>query len=126
LGQLREGSAVIDINDQMQFEAVKPTHRRFAPLGDIFQYLMAVDASVMTNGDGGRVNKSLSRGLAFTLLEISTQGEQGHKALRANSLRKSPFEMAPDIAQVIALEVTIARLMEINDDGHDLTDRQAC
>jgi hypothetical protein len=113
----------------MKFKAVKPPHRRFASPGDFLEHWVAVNPSIVANGDGCGINKGQPRRSPFALLEVDTQGDQyrrpqGDKALIAHSSRKSPFEMISHIAQIIALEVTVMGLMEVNHDRHDLTERQ--
>jgi hypothetical protein len=51
---------------------------------------------------------------------------QAHEAAVTNRVGKLPHQMELDMQQIIGIEVAITRLMKVNDDFHDLTQRQAC
>lgn len=90
LGETGDGAAGIDmawsqlqgqafpliIDDEMQFEAIDPTHRRLAPGCPAVEDLVAGHAAVMTHGQGRGVDEGKTRTPAFAGVEITTQGHQ--------------------------------------------------
>ena len=90
--------------------------------------IIALDTLGMADCNPGRINERDARHLAFALLQIGAQGHQhpGHqfdKAIVADQVRKLTPELGTDVFKVIVLEISVARLMEMNDDGHNLADR---
>ena len=55
-------TAIID--DQMQFEAIEPAHRSLAAGGQIDEDPMGMDAAIVTNGQGSRIDKGDPAALA--------------------------------------------------------------
>lgn len=47
--------------DQMQFEAVEPSHRTLPPLGESLEYLVGADALVPAHAQGGAVHETDAR-----------------------------------------------------------------
>lgn len=143
-GQMRDGGAVVDVarrhlerqqlapvvDHQVQLEAVKPAYRGLAAPGQLFEHLVAADAAVVADDDGGRVDEGDAGDRALTLLEVGAQRHQ-HRLRQRDHVRvagqagKLAPEMAAHFVQVVGLEATVLRLVEMHEDRHQLAGAQA-
>jgi hypothetical protein len=73
---------------------------------------MRVDAAVVADLQGSRINKGDAAALAFTLLQVATQGHerrwhQFHEAVVAHQARESPPQVLDDVLSIEALEIAV-------------------
>jgi hypothetical protein len=61
------------IDDQMQFEAIEPVHTAFAPCRFFGKNAVAVDAAIVADRNGCRVDETDACAITITLLEINAQ-----------------------------------------------------
>jgi len=117
-----EVAAVVD--DQMQFEAVKPIDRILAALGQSSKDPMVVDAAVVTDHQFGRIDKREAVTRPSTGLQVCRQWRQDgrdelHEAIVTDQPRKVPAQGRQNVPSVERLEVAIVRLMKVDQDGHN-------
>lgn len=117
------------IDNEMELEAKKPTQRRFAPCSQASKDAMTLNAAIMTDRQRSRINEGKSRHGAKACMQVEAKREQGHrhqldKAVVADKRWKFRTKLFHDMMRVITLEVTIMRLMKMNDYRHDFTRRQ--
>ena len=125
-GQAERQDLALIVDDQVQLEAIKPAHRGLATSGTPVKDAMGVDASVVADGKRGGVNEANACTLTQSRMQIGHQGHQhrGHqldKARIAHQCWKLAAQMALHIFSVIGFERAIVRLVEQDENGHDLT-----
>lgn len=121
-------AAIVD--DQVQFEAEEPAHRRLASGRQTIKHPVSLDSPVVTNGQRGGIDKGNASDRSQPCFQIETQRPE---CLRhefnepgvADQMRKLAPQVFHDILGVIGLEIAIAGHVEVNDDRHDLADGQA-
>ena len=65
------------IDNQMELEAIEPSHAALAPPGQLGKNPLAANALVVTDGQRGRINQCHACPLAKTHTQIETHGWQG-------------------------------------------------
>ena len=125
----RQDLALI-IDDQVQLEAIEPADRGLATSSTAVKDAMGVDASVVTDGKGGGVDKADAATLTQLGMQIGHQWNQhgGHqldKARVAHQDRKLTAQMTVDIFGIVGFEGAVVRLVEQDENGHDF-DWDAC
>lgn len=143
LGQLGHGRTVVNVtggdaegqqfpalvDDQMEFEPIKPAHGGFAPTGDFSEHLVAVDAAVVAHHQRGRVDEGDPGVLAPAGVQVDAHrhqsgGDQCHKPAIAQQVGKLPPTVPAQMQQVIRLEVAVLGLMELDQNRQDLAEGQ--
>lgn len=114
----------------MQIEAVEPIHAAFAACGEVGKDFVSQDAAMVTNRKFGRINKADAGALAKARFEVDTQRckrqrQRFHEATVNAPSRKLATLMPEDFFDVVVLEGTVAELMKLNHNRHDLTQAQA-
>src|SRR5262245_16018120 len=84
---------------------------------------------IITNKQGGGVDEGKSMTASIEALQIGTQGSQhgrhqDYKPLITHQFRKLASQVLANMFRVIGFEVSILRLMKVNNDRHDLTHTQ--
>ena len=91
---------------------------------------MAADAAIVTNLDGSSIHEGDPGAWTATAQQVDRQrhkrsAHQAHKPSVAHQVGELALQVFTDILVVIGFEGAIVRLMKMNNDGHDLTQRKA-
>jgi hypothetical protein len=121
-------AAVID--DQMQFEAVEPADRGLAAARIHSEDAMLRDARGVAHLQAGRIDEADAGTLAELRVQIDRQRQQDtrherDKARIADELGELGAQLGLDVLRVEALKGAVARLLEEDQDRHDLAGTQA-
>ena len=113
----------------MQLEPVKPAHGSLATLSQLGKHLMIMDAMVITHYQGSGVDEGDPMTASVQALQVSTQWpenrrHQDPKSFVADQFRELTSQVLTDVICVIGFEVSIVRLMKMNQDRHHLADTQ--
>jgi hypothetical protein len=108
----------------MEFEAVKPAHRRLAPPGVDPEDMVLVDASGVANRPCRRVNEADPGAVAILGVQIEGEREEDarqqlHEAIVTHEVRELGPQMDVDILGIKRFEGAVAGLLEEDRDGHD-------
>jgi len=116
------------VHDQMEFEAVKPTHRGFAAARVGAKDPMLVDARGMADGERGRVDEADAAAAALSALGVQIDrerehdsGEQLNEAIVADEVRELGAQMYLHMLGIEGFERAVTGLLKEDGDGHDLT-----
>ena len=114
---------------QMQLETNIPPQGGLAPRGIPREHLVAADAPVVTDRQGGGVDKGDAGAASFAGGQIPAQGhhrpgQQFHKAARADQGWEVRAQVSLHICGVVMFEVAVMAGVEEHDDGHDLAEGQ--
>ena len=125
-GQAERQELALIIDDQVELEAIEPADRGLATSSTAVKDAMGVDASVVTDGKGGGVDKADAATLTQLGMQIGHQRNQdsGHqldKARVAHQDRKLTAQMTVDIFGIVGFEGAVVRLVEQDENGHDFT-----
>jgi hypothetical protein len=120
----QEFAAIID--EQMQLEAVEPADRGFAAAGVDGEDLVLTDARVLTDGERCRVDEADAGARPELGIQIDGQRHQdaGHEldeATVAHELQKLTAQVPLDVFGVERLAGAGVRLLEEDQDRHELT-----
>ena len=111
--------------DQMQFEAVEPSHRTLPPLGESLEYLVEMDALVPAHAQGGAVHETDARAGSHAA-SIHEQDEGDHLTLQldeavvGNEPREQIRHIPAYLIQVEVFKAFISAQMEQYHDGYHL------
>lgn len=124
--QLTAQEFTLIVDDQVQLEAKEPTHRGLASSCQTGKDLVPVDALIAANSQRCRIHERDARTAPEGAAKIDGQSDQRprhqfDKALIAHQTWKFLVEVFLDVPSVVVLEIPIARLMEMDHDGHDFT-----
>jgi len=127
-GQVEQLASVVD--HQMQLEAKEPTHRSLTPCRQVAKHAMLADAFVVTDLEAGRIDEADARTTPETSAQISTErnqrrGQPVDKALVAHPFGEGARPILTHLLGVVPLEMTVALLMERNQDGQDFAQTHA-
>jgi hypothetical protein len=118
-GQAERQDLTLVVDDQVQL----PAHRGLATSRTTVKDAMGVDASVVTDGKGGGVDKADASAATHEGVQIGHQrnedrGHQLDEARIAHQGGKLAAQMTVDILGVIGFERAIVGLLEQDDNGH--------
>lgn len=121
-------AAIVD--DQMQFEAEEPAHRRLASGRQTVKHPVTLDPAVMTDGQRGGIDKGDAGDRPQACFQIETQRperlrHQFNKPGVADQMRKLALQVLHDVLSIVGLKIAIAGHVEVDDDRHDLAGGQA-
>ena len=127
--ELKSQQFTLVIDNQMELEAIEPAHTALAACGHISKEPMAADALVVADGQRGRIDKCHPCRLAETPIQIEIQGWQGgwhqlHNARVTDQTGKFTAHMLAYLLRVIRFEITIMRLMKVDQNRHHFTQAQ--
>jgi hypothetical protein len=110
----------------MQFEAKEPVDRILAPLSHAAKGLVLGDTSVVADPQRSGVNQANPSTRTATGIQVSTQQDQhtryqGDKTGIANQVREFSLQLDVNVLQVVGFEVTVTRLMKMDENSHDFT-----
>ena len=112
--------------DQMQFEAVEPSHRTLPPLGESLEYLVEADALVPAHAQGGAVHETDARAGSHAA-SIHEQDERNHhltlqldEAVVGNERQEQIRHIPAYLIQVEVFKAFISAQMEQYHDGYHL------
>jgi len=117
------------VHNEMEFKAIAPAHRGLAAGRDVLENLVRRNAVIVTHRKRRRVDKGHSCAAAFACVEITTQGdersgEQFHKARVAAQEQEIGAQIRHGVLSIVMLKCSVVTPREIDQDGHDLTERQ--
>jgi hypothetical protein len=144
VGQGRDGLTVVNIawgqakgpsrppvvDHQMQLEPVEPAHGGLAAPRDLLEYLVTVDAAVVTDDQGRGIDEGdpgvdPTAGVQVDASWHQRRWDQGDEAAITQQTRKLTAGVSAPMEQIKCLEVTVLRLMKGDQDRHALAERQA-
>jgi len=107
----KEFSLVID--NQMNLEAIEPTHCGLATFGCVSEDPMRMDTTVVTDSNGHGIHKGDTTALTFSGSQVEAQRKQCtwhefHKAIVAHQMWESPSQMSAYFSGVVVLECSVA------------------
>ena len=112
--------------DQMQFEAVEPSHRALAPLGKSLENPVEMDALVLADAQSRTIDKTDPRAAAQAAL-LDEQDErysdlslQFNEAIIGDGVRKQVGHILVNFIQVKVFQTFIAHQMKQYHDGYHL------
>ena len=113
------------IDDEMELESIEPSHRVFSSLREFLENLMGLDSAVRTDDDRCGVDIGDSGHSSLSRLQVGAEryhrlSHEFDKAIIANEMRKSFFEIIDYEFGIIRLEMAIIRGVEENGDRHHL------
>lgn len=117
------------VDDQMQLEAVEPTHRGLAAARIHPEDAVLRDARILADTQARGVHEADARTGSQLRLDGDCQGNhdpgnERYKARVAQQVRKLRTQLGLDVVRVEAFEGAKARRLEQNQDGHDLAGTQ--
>ena len=117
------------IDAQVEFEAIKPTHRGLAPRCDTGKDLVARNPFVMAYLDGGGVHEGKAGAAALALLQVGQQGDQhGRSQFDEPVVADQSGEFGPavnqDILGIVGFEGAVVGLVKVNENRHDFAGGQ--
>lgn len=114
------------VANEVQFEAVEPSHRALAPLGESLEYLVEADALVPAHAQGGAVHETDARAGSHAA-SIHEQDEGDHhltlqldEAVVGNEPREQIRHIPAYLIQVEVFKAFISAQMEQYHDGYHL------
>lgn len=127
-GQIEQFALVVD--EEMKFEAEEPAHRGLASSRQASEHLVLRDAVRVADGQRRGVQERDTGTCSQTRPQVGAQGQPGrrdelHKARITDQTRKLSPPVDEDVVNVEGLEISVMRLVEPDQDGHDLAQAQA-
>ena len=119
------------VAQQVQLEAVTPSHGTLPVLGQPLEDFVEVTSDVVAYRDHGAVDKRNARAFAEGIefhehhhLEENAWHEF-RETIVGNSVRKLLPELSTDTAEIVFLEVSVRAEMTACQDGHNLAFRES-
>src|SRR5262245_29320402 len=117
------------VDNEVQFEAIEPSHGGLASPGKPLKDFMGSNTVVITDGKGRRVDEGNPGATAFTGGEIATQGDEGvgeqlDKALIAHQVGEVGAQMHGDVLRIVMLEGPVMTPVKIDQERQHFTQGQ--
>ncbi len=120
------------VADQMQLEAVTPSHRSFPVGSQAFEDLVGITSEIMADWNHCRVHEA-DACTAPEGREVQEEHHleehaalQFHEAVVGYGMGEGCFHVLPDEEEVVMLEIAERAKLEHHQDGHHLTVGEGC